>query len=374
MLHIVGTITPTSHVHQTAPDRDGNENSTIKTRVFGVDKSQHVIPFITANSIRGLLRRAAAKRVLDALGAPVSRSMFSVLTAGKGSRTEIGMQAPVNVMSAASKSIFAGLFGGGAYMHPSRYKMGPLFPMVEWCERFLHPSLRDSGEMIPLDRLRYRTEDGTFRDIALTTRIILTSKDDVMAGKGAEYIKDYETSLGSWLSAVKEGRVAKAEQTAAKDAAKKRGEKVDAEKEAKSVDISGFNIIEAILPGTPLQFWMRIEPTTPAQVGLMLTAVRDWANANVIGGASSRGFGRFEARLALYDGEQLVAPSLFGLSDHATAYTLADDVDVYVKAAEDALQALTTADLDLVYPTGADAAKKGKKGKGDSGDGAGDDA
>lgn len=363
MFHIVGTILPTTHIHQTAPDRDGNENSTIKTRFFSEDKSSHLVPFVTANSIRGILRRMAAKIVLDNLGQPVSRSMFSVLTAGKGSRTEIGMQAPVHVMSAAATQVFAGLFGGGAYMHPSRYQMGPLFPVVEWCKRSIHPALRDNGDMIPLDKLRWRQEDGMYRDISLTTKIILTSKDDVMAGKGAEYIENYQASLGNWIAAVQDGRAAKAEQNAAKDAAKKRGEKADVEKGAKSVDISGFNIVEAILPGTPLQFWMRLNRTTDAQIGLMLMAVRDWANANVIGGASARGFGRFEASLALYDGERLIAPSLFNLSDHATAYTLSKDVEPFVKAAESALQSMTMDDLDLVYPSG-DAASKKTKGKG----------
>lgn len=358
MLHIVGTLVTTTHTHQTAPDKDGNLNNTIKTRVFSADQTARWIPFITGNSIRGVLRRTAAKIVLDALDEKVSRSMFNVLTAGKGSREEIGMQAPVQVMAATAHHVFAGLFGGGAYMHRSRYSMGPLFPAVEWCDRFLHPSIRD-GAMIPADKLRYRKQDGTFGDISLTTEIILTSRDDVMAGKGADHIKDYETSLDAWLSAVREGRAAKAEDKAAKDAAKKKGVKHESEPGAKSVDISGFNLVEAMLPGTPLQFWMRLDQCTTAQVGLMLMATRDWANANVIGGASARGFGRFEAHLALYDGEHLVAPNIFNLSDHATAYTLSQDVAHYTRAAETELKAMTMHTLDAIYPTG-DAARKKK--------------
>ena len=87
------------------------------------------------------------------------------------------------------------------------------------------------------------------------------------------------------------------------------------------------------------------------QIGLALMAVRDWANANVVGGASARGFGRFEAQLALFDGDTQLAPSIFAPGDHATAYRLSDDVASYVQAAQAELDALTVEAMEAAYPS-----------------------
>lgn len=350
MLHIVGTITPMTHVHQTDPNREGNLSRTVKTRVFDARGDTHRVPFVTANSVRGLLRRAAAEVTLDALDTAVSRALYSVLKTGKATRKDIGMQASVHSLVEGATNVFAGLFGGGGYMLHSRYTMGPLMPIVAWCDRFLHPSLREKA--IPIEKLRYQREDGTYGDIPLVTELILTSRDDVLAGQGSSHIKDYQASVDAWIAEVTTGRVAKAKGKADKDEARKRGEKVSGNDKAVSVDVSGYNLIESILPGTPLQFWLRLKPSaSDAQIGLMLLAVRDWANANVLGGASARGFGRFEAELALYDDDTLIAPSLFNLSDHATAYTLVKELGAYVEAATEALDKVTIKDLDVAFGT-----------------------
>jgi len=352
MLHLVGTITATTHVHQTDPNKEGNLSRTIKTYAWGKDQIRRQIPFITGNSIRGMLRRAATELTLDAVNVPISRPMFSVLTTGKTTRKDIGMVPSTRSMIEAGNNVFAGLFGGGGYMIPSRYSMGPLVPMVEWCQDWLHPSLRE--KMIPMDKLTYKVNDVT-RDVPLVTELILTSRDDLLAGKGANRIEDYQSSVDAWIAEVTAGRVAKATDKAEKLEAKKRGDKpVAGPTKAISVDVSGYNLIEAMLPGTPLQFWMRLKPSAnDAQVGLMLMAVRDWANANVIGGASARGFGRFEAQFALYDDDREIVPSLFNMGDHATAYTLSKDVDNYLAAAKAALATVTIGDLDNAFGTGA---------------------
>lgn len=351
MLQIVGIIRATSHIHQTDPNREGNESRTLKTFLWGSDQRRHLVPYVTANSIRGQLRRAAANRVLDAMNVPVSRALFSVLTTGKASRKDVGLTPTTRAMVDGGAHPFAGLFGGGGYMLPSRYTMGPLLPAVAWCNDALHPAVR--AQAIPLDRLTRQLDDGSLRDVDLTTQLILTSRDDIMAGKGQQYIQDYQTSVDAWLGAVVDSRAAKAANKAAKEDAKKKGEKVEVGNgKAISIDNSGYNLIEAMLPGTPLQFWMRFNPkASDAQIGLMLLAIRDWANANVIGGASARGFGRFEATLALYDDDTEIVPTLFNISDHATAYTFTQGVEAYVKAAEEALASATPDELEGVYAT-----------------------
>jgi CRISPR type IV-associated protein Csf2 len=242
------------------------------------------------------------------------------------------------------------LFGGGGYMLPSRYSMGPLIPQVEWVDRALHHSLR--ATMIPIEKLRYKRADDSYGNVPLTHDYILTSRDDVLSGKGQTHIENYEASYEVWFNEVVTGRVAKAKDKAEKDQAAKEGKKVESGGKAISSDVAGFNITEAIVPGLPLQFWLRFtSKASDAQIGLMLLAVRDWANENVIGGASARGYGRFEATIALFDDDHPITGNIFNIQDHATAYALSDAVKPWVDAAEDALKALKVSELEESYAT-----------------------
>lgn len=351
---IVGILTLTTHAHQSDPGgKEGNYSGTMKTWHFDKELRRRHIPFITANSVRGLLRRAAAEQVLDTLNKPVSRALFSILNRGAAGRSDIGADPSVNAMIEGSRNVFAGMFGGGPYMIHSRFSIGPLIPVISWTQHYLHPALRSSA--VPIDNLTYKRE-GEVIDAPLTTDIILTGKDDLLMGRGQNHVENYQQSLQNWIEHVQGGRDAKAAAKAAKkDGANKKSEEAPAA--VKSSDLQGFNFVEAMLPGTPLQFWLRTkEQTTPAQLGLLLIAVREWANANVVGGMSARGFGRFEAQLALYHGDTEVCSSIFRPGDHATAYRLSPETDQFVQAAEAELKALTIETLEAVYPSNAKAA------------------
>jgi len=357
MLQIIGTITTTTPVFQTAPDsQKGGLSATIKTRVWDDGKKIRTIPYVTAGSLRGLIRRAAAKRVLDTLNRDVPRELFQILNGGSKGRGSIGEQASMEVLSKGSRQAFAGLFGGGPYMFHSSYSVDHLIPLVEWCSRRFHWSLRDRS-MIPAANLSYeeRDEEGRvvgMRDVSLTTTVTMAPRDDLLAGKGEGYITNYFESLSEYLKSIGEGRANKAAEKKAKADAKERGEKFVASKGALSKDVANLVQIEAMLPGTPLQFWARLKPqATPAQVGLLLLAIQDWANANQLGGGTARGFGRFEADLALWEDDREIVPNLFRASDHVTSYLLNDALGEYVSAAERELAAMTLDDLEMVYPS-----------------------
>lgn len=352
--HLVGTLTLTSHARQTAPDgTSGGESKTIKTWLWGPDGDRHEVPFITANSQRGLLRRHAADIILDRLADKaqlVPRQIFQILSRGAHSRDGIGVQATAEAMIESGQHVFAGLYGGGPYMVHSRYSIGALLPQIAWCRHLLHPSLQDTA--IPAERLRYTDEAGNYRDIPLTTKIILAPRDDLQAGKGSKYIENYQASVDEWLGAVASGRAAKADQAKAKADAKARGDKKAPEADgARSVDTSNFTLNECILPGTRLQYWMRFRPqTTEAQLGLQLMAIRNWANTNQLGGNSAQGFGRFEANLALYRGTEKLVDNIFGIADHATAYELTDALAPFVDAAMKEIDEITVDQLKRVFP------------------------
>lgn len=361
---IVGTLTLTSHARQTSPHQPTpGESSTIKTNLFDSHGFRREVPFITGNSIRGNLRRFATEVALDVLldkGQQVPRQIFQIMSRGADSRDGIGITPTAEAMVETTNHVFSGLFGGGPYMIASRYSIGAAIPQIAWCDQMLHPRLRDRA--IPLERLSAQTADGRVYDLPLTTTIILTPRDDIAAGKGQKYIENYKMSIDEWLEAVASGRAAKADAKAAAREAKERGEKVAADAPtARSVDTSNFTLNECMLPGTPLQFWMRFKPqATKAQIGLMLMAIKNWANANVLGGNSSQGFGRFEASLSLLDDDTVVAENIFGAGDHATAYTLSANTQSYVAAALSEIDAITVDQLKSVFPYEAVTERKNK--------------
>ncbi len=360
MHHIVGTFLATSPVHQSS-EKDGNESSTMKTYVWGDDRNRYEIPFVSSNSQRGLLRREATELLLKALNKPVSRQLYQSLTSGKGLDIR---QPPVSVLVQHPRHVFAGLFGGGAYMLRSIYSLRALTPLLEWTASQAHHSLRD--RLIPADKLNYADRDGNLRRVPLTSRFLLTVVDDFLAGKGADFVEDHQKSLDAYITFVKENQLARAKVRGAKE----RGEEVD-EREGRKRDVKNMAYFEAMLPGTPLQFWLSLEDgATDAQIGFMLMAVRDLANRNAVGGCSSRGFGRFDANLALYNNDTRVADNIFNLTDHVMAYSLNKHLSQYVYAAETALAQVTLEDLVQMYPGGLDevgeggTGKTGKKGKG----------
>jgi CRISPR type IV-associated protein Csf2 len=276
-LLIRGAVTTAAHTHQTSPDSPGTQ---LKTNVMTLTGLKRGVPYITANSVRGMIRRHAARvlfRVLIKAGATISRNLY--LSIVRGSFARSGMQAggaTYTQMVAAAHNTFAGLFGGGAYMYRSLFRL----------ESDLMPILFHNRALLPLSVQPFAI-DAEPRD--LTVAMPMAPRDDFarLPAEARDLVSNLPQSYNEHMAT-------KAQQSAAKRA-----------DEAASTDnLDNYTITECIVPGVPLYFSISTDELTKAQAGLLLLAVASWANKNALGGGSARGRGSFVANLALsVDGE-----------------------------------------------------------------------
>ncbi len=322
-ISIRGVITLTAHAHQTSPD-GGTEGLTpqMKTSVMSGGKLLEV-PFLTANSVRGMLRRAASdvlvEKILQAKE-QISRNLYLSLKRGAYSRT--GMDAggaSYMQMLAANSHVFAGLFGGGAYMYPSKLRI----------ERDLFPMLEATRELFPD---RYQALCADVQPFQILRKILIASRDDFQRLPEGALIENADEAYAEHMAAKFGANLAKKAQKAD---AKADGQIVAKSEKLKTTDLNTFTQVEAIIPGTPFYLGLTARHVNDGQIGLLLTAIQSWANANALGGGSCRGRGSFKASLSLLQGDQVLTDQL--LVGDAGSYTLSEKTAQYTAALEQAL-------------------------------------
>jgi|GEM_PF-2606487 len=331
---IRGALHTTSFVHQTAPSGRGEaKGKCMKTSVIGREGLVRNVPYVTANSVRGLIRRAAGDVIFDTLKSKnekINRNLYLSIVRGSYARSGVNASgATYPQLIKAADHVFAGLFGGGAYMYRSTMRMdADLIPMVSELE-----------PVFPRDVLHLIKDVPVWQLIEST---MMAPRDDFarLPSIAREIVEDVEKAYTDHM-------MTKVEQREAKNVAKNAGE------EAVKDDLDNFmGDIECIVPGTPLYFSLSAQGVTEAQAGLLLKAVQAWANRNALGGGSARGRGAFKPALALtIDGDLITehlldgdAPNLH-LSAHETISRLITALDEALT--EDASQA----SLAAVYPS-----------------------
>lgn len=368
-MEILGPLVLTSPAHQAAIMGRGEKGPrrTMTLPVFdpGTGTSQQV-PYITANSVRGRLRRLAAERVFavfEAKNQTLSRDAFLAVSRGSTGRADIDLHGGADAIVESARHVFAGLFGGGAAMLSSRFSVAPLLPLIESTKAVLPTAL----QRFALPASSYTTTrdvDGQTKQNAQLTAVMLwTARDPLMDGQGSRIVEDYAGSLAEWLGAMEEEAAvhrAAAEKKKAKAAA---GEKTNDNDEAgpKSA-LKNFGEIRVIPPGMPLQFAVATTTTaTLAQEGLLLMAVQDWCRLNSVGGGAARGMGRFNARGLTLQLESADPISLFQ-GDGYELNVKAQAIASRIEAAENALAELTADSIARAFGLAeAKPAKKGKK-------------
>jgi CRISPR type IV-associated protein Csf2 len=325
---IRGVLTTSSFVHQTSPDTKGEH---IKTSVIGSDGNRlYDVPYVTANSVRGLIRRAAARVLFESMesqGIQISRNMFLSLVRGTFSRTSVNAGgAAYEQRLASSAHIFSGLFGGGSFMYPSAVRL----------ERDLIPVLTSTSALMP-KQIQDRAINVFPRDILSKT--LMAPRDDFerLPPDARTVVEDLETAYREHMST-------KVDQAASK--------KIDDTE--KKDDLNNFTQTECIIPGVPLSFGLVVDSATPAQVGLLLLALSAWVNKNALGGGSVRGRGSFIPALSLYVDGKEIAPNLF--TGDAPHLMLADhpEIEKCLTACVSELNAaVIPASLENIYPSKA---------------------
>lgn len=351
-ISIRGVITLTAHAHQTAPD-GGAEGVTpqMKTSVMSNGKLVDV-PFLTANSVRGMLRRAAGDVLMEKIlqaKEQISRNLYLSIKRGAYSRT--GMDAggaSYMQMIGADNHVFAGLFGGGAYMYPSKLRIeSDLFPMLE-----------ATRELFPM---RYQALCADVQPYQILKKILIASRDDFQRLPEGGLIENAEEAYTEHMAAKFGANLAKKAQKAE---AKAEGQFIKKDEKIKTSDLNTFTQVEAIIPGTPFFLGLTARRANDAQIGLLLTAIQSWANANALGGGSCRGRGSFKAALSLFEGDQVLVESL--LTGEPGSYALSDQTQRYTSAMEQALLdgEAKASMLGALYPSEINLATESKPAKG----------
>lgn len=345
---IRGAVTTTSVTHQTFPVNDNSrkgiaQQATTDLLVQGVLLRR--VPFVSAESVRGLIRRAASDVVFDVLKSKeqkISRNLYLSLVRGAFSRRglESGGATIEQLIRAYSHTV-AGLFGGGAWMLRSAFKM----------ENDLLPILQPAAYLFP-EAVRSHAIDVKPAD--LLTLKVMAPRDDF-----ARLPRQAQEVVADLPAAYTEHMATKVQQSAAK--------KEDAS-EGKD-DLDNFGMVECIIPGVPLFFGVRGDHLTDGQAGLLITAVLLWCARNGLGGGNARGRGTFKPSLALeIDGKRVTDQLVIG---DAPDLRLSDDPAIrkLIEAMEASLDVDATPEvLGSVFPTEVRSKtdKAAKKKKGDS--------
>jgi CRISPR type IV-associated protein Csf2 len=347
---IRGALQTTSFVHQTSPSGKGEaKGKCMKTSIIGPKGLVRNVPYVTANSVRGLIRRAAGDVIFDALKLRkerINRNLYLSIVRGSYARSGVNAGgATYPQLIKAAGHVFAGLFGGGAYMYHSTVRM----------DSDLIPLINELGSTFSQDVMHLIQDVPAWQ---LIEKTMMAPRDDFarLPTIAREVVEDVERSYSEHM-------LTKEVQRDAKSAAKDAGE--DAVKD----DLDNFmGEIECIVPGTPLYFSLSARSITESQAGLLLKAVQSWANRNALGGGSARGRGTFKPVLALtVDGEKITDNLLNGDAPYL-ALTEHEAVTRLLSALADALtEDASKSALESVYPTeiketGA-AKKRGKAAK-----------
>lgn len=304
-------------------------------------------PIIAGNSLRGVLRRAATRALLTAIGQPVRPELFQVLSAGAFHRKDMGGIKSADMLNGAAKNVFVGLFGGGGASFPSGYTATDMRPVSGNTAHLLPAWVVDEAGVAKGTRTdegtgEVKTFDQSFLRIYATIR-----RDPMMQGEGVSFVHQHDQV---YAERMKEMVATKAKTKAKKAAAGDDDTQVDS-----IINLAMMSYVQAIVPGVPLSFSLQFRRwTTDEQIGLALIALEDMVNAQALGGASRRGFGRFKPVLKLWVDSQEQAVPVFNaveVSGSVDHYELSDVARGYADAARAAMEQVTIAELEDLFIT-----------------------
>jgi CRISPR type IV-associated protein Csf2 len=336
---IIRCVTPLHSATESVKNADGALiTQTATETIFMKSGVRDEVPYYKGTSQRGGLRRAAARRVLNALvmDKKVSRGLMTGMMSGSESGTPDNASLTVEEVMRARSNIFMGIFGGGARILPSHYAPIDMKPVI--------PSTVDLG-LIP----QYLLEDDqnwliNARGQDLINTYGFVSVDDIVSVKN---INDIENYLENGVEVVAAHQVAMLQNKADRKAAKDDKSNTDKEKPTK-LDKKNMLSIQAIAPGVPLYFQLKMdECLSPAQIGLMTQALCDLINEQEFGGWVRVGYGRVTAHLTIEANGEAPAP-IFDMDNDKYVPTKAMH-DQFIVPMQDELAKLTVEEMLEFY-------------------------
>lgn len=318
------------------------------------------IPYFPANDLRGRLRRKAAALVMEslaAMGEKVPVDLYAGLCTGAANaRPENDLTIEEAVR--ASRHVYMGLFGGGTRLLRSAFSVQDAVPIVRSTVRagMVPEGFGDYAEK-QLPASSRNDEDGQSQldGWKLTDVRHILRVDDAMRVLRPKELEAFVENPGETITAY---------QQSVFQNRKERKEGGEEGSTTTKTDVGNMVSVQSIIPGAELYFRLDMSDTlTPAQTGLMLTALVALINEQALGGWVRTGFGRFEAEhfsLTL-EGEQIPVLQRGPKGD----YQLVEALLPYVEAMRSELSALTVPSL-LEFFTARKEAKPTKKAKGEA--------
>ena len=228
----------------TAPLSHIGTTSSIDSLFQTVLTKEGKIPVVTANSVRGQIRDAGAKYLLDALKTKVDKEVFHALFSG-GNLSGTMKNDIEKARKAREKFPLISLLGGG---------LGDIILAGKMLCTFAYPICRETADIT-----------GVYSDISwhkLIEDIEFTRTDDSKNDELTGYITDA------------------AAETAAKASTQMRYS------------------VQYLAAGTQLVQKLHLLNATDIEYGALLSAIREWWNTPTLGGMAAKGFGYFDAELS----------------------------------------------------------------------------
>lgn len=330
-----------------------------RTMTMGVTTDAGIInvPIFAANGFRGLLRRKAAHRVVDASG-PVSDSVWRGMSCGAVTAKPDKAKPSVRDTLARRGHVFMGLFGGGPQITTSGYQVGDLLPVLQ--PLIARSMIPEKFESFVITKMIGGQQTPLIRPDDLYSYYHMLRIDDfhrMSDPKLPGAVLDFEDAATNWLRLVGDNRNevqaskdAIAEATARKKLAREAGVKLTeaAPEKTSKLGVTSMTAVEVVNPGTPFYFNMTLNAyLLDAQVGLMLLSLQDLVQEGFLGGNRRYGCGRFVANLSL--AENGASTPIFFRDPDSGILQIDSRLHHYTDAADEALQAIDREYLAAMY-------------------------
>lgn len=327
-------LTLTAPLHVAYPnnyDEDKKVSYTSKFPLMTTAGQIQYVPYYPANGFRGGLRRKAMAHVLKQLNkeGPVAGSLYLGLSCGAASASpDAKTPRSVEELLRVRQNVYMGLFGGGARMFQSAYRVSDMIPVID--------STVSAG-LVPKTALAHGEDAAPVSDAKpwqITSMRNSIRIDDLFR----------VTDVGQILATVKDPNVSVAQHqvksidnTAARNEAKAN----NTEKVVKST-LANMMEFETIAPGVP--FHVRFDLQHDAgddKLGLLLLCLQDLFVENGFGGWVRCGFGKVNVNKITIDNEE-DAPLIWeNFYENSDRFTLPEQARHFTDAAVQALERLT---------------------------------
>lgn len=294
-------LTLTSPLHVAFPDNQEERNGrkichTTKKPIVdvGIEASNRatMVPYFPANGLRGGLRRKAAARVMERLCQGESRVtalLYLGLTCGASSGSPDQTALSIEELLRARRNVYMGLFGGGARLIQSAYRVSDINPVIDLTVKtgvvpaacadrvVARPAKEEGGRQSYLAAWELTPNLNNSQSYGLLNLIRVDDVYRVMRDDEiARFVMNPTESVAAHQATV--------------------GMNVDERKAgaASKEDVANMMVFETVAAGTPMHFRVTLAPAaSEAQAGLLLLSLADLIQENSMGGFGRIDCGRF---------------------------------------------------------------------------------